>query len=426
MEYQSVIDVLYSRISDHLHRELIPFWRERGVDTDFGGYFTCFNRLGELDQTDTDKYLVSQARMIWGFSMFLEHFPNDEVIKAALGMGVDFLTTYFWDEEYGGWFWRVERNGGLVDNGKVVYGQTFAIYALSRYYLATGDERGLEFADRTFQLLDRYCADIARGGYYENLEVDWSLSEPGFHGGDRKTLDTHMHLVECYTTLYQASNCTIHDRRLGEVVDLILTRMIDKESGCGLSQFDLSFKPIPELALRRYWDAERKRVLPEGIARLTSYGHNLELAWLLHEAFGVQEKSVEEICPVIRRLVDHTLEYGIDWNHGGIYRAGPCQGPALIKDKEWWQHSEALVGLIDAYALLGDQKYLDAFQEVWSFVTEYLIDSELGEWRTLVSETGEVVEADLGNTWKSCYHTGRAMDETLKRLDLILAKKSVA
>ena len=63
---------------------------------------------------------------------------------------------------------------------------------------------------RTFDLLQKYCADTHYGGYYENVNRDWSPEEGGFAGGDRKGLDTHMHLMESFTTLYAASGkrCT--------------------------------------------------------------------------------------------------------------------------------------------------------------------------------------------------------------------------
>lgn len=85
---------------------------------------------------------------------------------------MDWIITHFWDDNYGGWFWKINADGSQLDNGKVVYGQSFAIYALTEYYLATRDERGLQFASLTFDLLQIHCADTLHGGYFENLEAD--------------------------------------------------------------------------------------------------------------------------------------------------------------------------------------------------------------------------------------------------------------
>ena len=63
----------------------------------------------------------------------------------------------------------------MIDAGKLVYLQSFVIYALAEYPMATGDPRGLEYAKKTFNLLQKYCADTYRGGYYENLERNWTI-----------------------------------------------------------------------------------------------------------------------------------------------------------------------------------------------------------------------------------------------------------
>jgi mannose/cellobiose epimerase-like protein (N-acyl-D-glucosamine 2-epimerase family) len=70
---------------------------------------------------------------------------------------------------------------------------------------------------------------------------------------------------------------------------------------------------------------------------------------------------------VIRRLVDHALQYGIDRINRGVFRDGPDDGPAVMRDKEWWQHTESMVGLMDGYILLKDERYLDVFEKVWEF-----------------------------------------------------------
>ncbi len=408
------------RISNHFAEGIVPFWTQRGIDHQYGGYLTDYDGDGRWLAGDTSKYIVTQTRLIWAFSLFHQRFPADPRYVQAARQGVDFFIDHFWDHQYGGWFWKVLRDGALVDPGKVVYAQSFAIYALAQYYLATGEQRGLDYANQTFDLLQQYCVDTARGGYYENLEPDWRLSEPGFHAGDRKSLDIHMHLLECFTMLYQASGMEIHHRRLEEVIQVITAHMIHPEAGCGLNQFALDFNPIPPIAIRRTWNAEREGELAEGGSDTTSYGHNLELAWLISQARQVMGLPPETYRDVIQRLVQHALLYGIDWDKGGVYRDGPYEGAAIVLDKEWWQHSEALVGLLEGYFLLGDERCLDAFELVWSFSENYFINHELGEWRTLLTQDGGLIDANLGNPWKACYHSGRAMDECIKRLAIIL------
>jgi mannobiose 2-epimerase len=400
----------------HLEDGIIPFWLKNGIDKECGGYLTCFDETGK-PSGDTDKYIVTQTRMIWGFSALSRMYPENKEYADAAEQGVRFFIKNFWDTEYGGWFWKTNRGGAVLDTGKVVYGQSFAIYALSEYTLASGDPEGLRYAGLTFDLLQKYCADNFFGGYYENLERDWTISEPGFAAGDRKSLDVHMHLMEAFTVLSQCSGKEIHRRKLSEVIGIILNRMVDKKSGCGLNQFSADFTPIPAIDIRRTWNAERETGQTVSVPTdTTSYGHNVELSWLLNRAAEVLDKPFAHYNEVTRRLVDHSLKYGFDYELGGVYRDGRHEGAALVDDKEWWQNSEVLVGYLDAYEKLGDEKYFDAFAKTWEFDKKYFINAEVGEWFQLLDKKGNVLTGSIGNPWKAFYHSGRSVMECIVRL----------
>ena len=406
-------------IRKNLEEGIIPFWLEKGIDKEYGGYLTCFDEQGN-PTGDTDKYIVTQTRMIWGLAAMYEEYP-DEALKAAAKQGYDFFVKYFWDKENEGWFWKVKRDGTLIDDGKVVYGEGFAVYALAMYGKVFGDKEAIEYASRTFDLLQIYCADTLRGGYFENLEPDWTISEPGFAAGDRKSLDIHMHLMEAFTVLADATGKEIHKRKLQECIDIILTHMVNHEYGCGLNQFDINFKPIPAINIRRTWNAERATgEVVETPTDTTSYGHNVELGWLLNRATDVLGFAPDYNNELIKKLDDHSLKYGFDYELGGVYRDGVHNGPALVYDKEWWQNCEVLVGYLDAYERTGDEKYFDAFYKTWQFDKKHFINWETGEWRQLLKKDGTPLVTDVGNPWKAIYHTGRAMLECKRRLEKII------
>ena len=274
----------------HLEKELIPFWTERAVDAQYGGFLCRFDQNGNLIENEAEKSIISQTRLIWGFSNFYR-YTKDPVHLQAARQGLDFFIEQFWDKKYGGWYWMTERNGTLLDGGKVIYGIAFAIYALSEYYLVSGDKRGLDYACKTFDVLQKYVVDVANGGYFENLEEDWRPCAGGAYAGDRKTLNTHMHIMEAFTTLYQASGLEIHKRRLEETIELILTKMIHPQSGCCLAQFDLTFNVIPSLSIYRSWDYERQGEPLDTPEEDTCYGHNVECGWLLVHAGDVLGKD---------------------------------------------------------------------------------------------------------------------------------------
>ena len=405
-----------AEIDDHLENGIIRFWLEHGIDRTHGGYLTGFSEDGS-PSNQTDKYVVTQTRMIWGFSNFYRAFPGNTKLRDAAKQGVDFFLEHFWDADNGGVHWSVARDGSPIDTAKLAYGQSFAIYALSEHYLATADSRSLECAEAIFDLLQKYAADTYNGGYFENLESDWKIAPGGAAAGDRKSLDLHMHLMEAYTTLYRCSNKEVHARKLEEVIKIILNKMVSKQEGCGLNQFDTQFNSLPAINIDRTWNAERETsevvVSPTDT---TSYGHNIELLWLLNRAGEVLGKPADFYDDAGRRLAEHALMYGVDPEFGGVYRDGPHAGPAIVQDKEWWQNCEAMVGFLDAFEHFGDDRYLEAFLGIWSFAKENFINHQVGEWRQLLGRQGNVICGDIGNPWKAIYHTGRAMLECTQRL----------
>jgi mannobiose 2-epimerase len=293
---------------------------------------------------------------------------------------------------------------------------------MAEYTLGTRDSRGLEYAARSFDLLQKYCADTRWGGYYENLERDWTPSAPGFHAGDRKSLDTHMHLMEAFTMLFAASGEEIHRRKLLEIIDLIANRMLDAQNRCGLNQFDLSFQPIPAIAIRRTFNAERVGEAPAKPIETTSFGHNVELVWLMNLALDTAGCPDNSHRPILQALLDQAVEVGVDWEYGGVYRDGLRGGKAIVLEKEFWQNSESLVGFLDGYLRFGERRYFEAFRNIWEFVKTHMIQPEAGEWRMLLSREGAPLVTDLANEWKVAYHTGRAMLECENRLAKILQK----
>lgn len=410
------LSALRTQIDDHLNYGIIPFWSQRALDHQYGGYLTNFDGNGQPLETP-EKYLNTQCRLLWWFSTLHRHRPDIKDSATLAAAGLDFLVNHFWDDTHGGWYWKVKREGERLDDGKIVYGQSFAIFALAEYYLATHDKRALDYACRTFDLLKINASDSLHGGFLENLNADWTPEGPGFEGGDRKSLDTHMHLMESFTVLAQASGQQVHRRCLQEVIDLICQRMIDASTGCGLNQFDVAWQSIPALAIKRTWNAERFGEQPALPTQTTSYGHNVELAWLLHRAVLVAGADLTTYQPIIERLLLHAIEHGLDRSRGGVYRDGlRATGEPIVLEKEFWQNAEVLVGFLDGYELLGNTACLEAFQNVWTFARNHMIIPDVGEWRTLLAVDGAVMDGNIGNPWKVSYHTGRAMLECSQRL----------
>ena len=407
----------------YLTGSLLPFWVERSPDREAGGFLTYFDRDGR-PTGETSKTFLMQIRMLYTLASAHRAGYGEGKCAELAALGAEFIMQHYWDQEHEGWNWIADRYGHPTQRSKIGYGQCFAMYAFSEYYLATGDMMGREAAEQTYAAVCKHMADTRHGGYFEIMRPDWQPERPGKYGGDRKSLDVHMHMMEALTSLYEMTGLATHRRRLLEVIDLILSRMLRPESGTGYIQFAPDFQPLPAILFEVEWG--RDAAPEDGLARplaYTSYGHNVEFAWLLLHAADVLGQPRETYAEVVRKTFDHTVMYGIDRTYGGVYVEGPWDAPTTVTEKQFWQQAELLVGMLDAYLLLGDAAYWEAFENVYGFVFDRFVNMQAGgEWYERLDRQGNVVDDALGHAWKISYHTVRSIIQSIKRLELLLSQ----
>ncbi len=413
---------LMQEVQQHLLNELIPFWLSHGVDDAYGGFLTYFDSKGN-PTGETLKTLVCQTRMIYSTSAAHRAGLGDGKFADIARQGVDFLFDHFWDDTHTGWYWTCQQDGTPENRSKLTYGQSFAIYGLSEYAMATGDPRGLEMAEETYKSLTTLAADGTHGGFLEFLEEDWRPKRPGVYGGDRKSFDVHMHLMEAFTNLHEASGNALYKQDAEYVIDLLFEHIIHQEHGTGVAQFALDWTPLRQIIFRDVWGSDRDAEDDEGRPlNNTSFGHNVEFGWLLKHSVDILGLEPDRFKPRLRPLYDHCHAYGIDWERGGVYCEGPHDGPARERNKEFWQQAETMVGMLDALLVFGDSKYLDAYENVHRFVMDRVINHRVGEWYPLFDANNNRVWDYLGHAWKINYHTVRAMIECERRLSRLIAQ----
>jgi len=417
MPDRAEIAEILSRTESYLTAALLPFWIERAPDRQAGGFLTYFDRDGK-PTGETTKTFLMQIRMLYTMASAQRAGYGAGRCAELAEMGADFLLDHYWDDANEGWIWIADRWGKPTYTGKIGYGQCFGMYAMSEYFLATGDPRGREAAERTYAAVAKHMADTRHGGYFEIMQPDWQPQHGGAYGGDRKSFDVHMHMMEALTNLYEMTGSATHRRRLLEVIDLILARMLHPRYGTGYMQFALDFTPLPAIQFAVEWGSDEE---PEdGVARplqTTSYGHNVEFAWLLLHAADVLGQPRSTYAEVVRKICDHCVEFGIDREFGGVYIEGPFDVPPRNRHKQFWQQAETLVGMLDAYALFGEEKYWRAFRNVYDFVFSKFVNMPAGgEWYALLDRDGAVIWDYLGHAWKISYHTVRSMIQTIRRL----------
>jgi cellobiose epimerase len=385
-----------------LRENILGFWLPRTLDRRDGGYIINFGPRGEPNG-HTSKGAITQSRHLWLFSRAARAgYGEDDLLEAA-EHGYRFLRDRMWDQQYGGFFWEISGDGRKILRGKKhLVAQSYGVYAISEYALATGRQDVLEFAEAVFHLLDTKAHDAEYGGYREAFEQDWSPSpaRADHYMGlppKYKLLNTHMHVLEALSTFYRAAKLPLARERLLELITIQSDTFIWKGLGAAIPQFELDWRPVI---------TRRTRI---------SYGHDLENISLLADACEAAAVPVYPLLNMFRFSFAHAMKYGWDTRQGGFFESGKAGKPAEKRDKVWWVQAEALWSALLMYRLTGESQYLDVYLRTWQFTRTRQIDWQFGEWWERVDTRGRQ-KGDKGHIWKAGYHQGRAMIECLSLL----------
>lgn len=377
---------------------ILDFWLTHSVDTEQGGFVGEVTRSLEI-VPDAAKSLVLNTRMLWTFAAAYRLY-GDEAYLAIAERAYAYLNEHFADKMYGGFYWMLHANGSPLERKKQIYGQAFAIYAYTEYYRASGNEQALEAAINIFQLIEQHGYDPLYGGYIEALSEQWNettdFSLSGKDLNEKKSMNTHLHVMEAYTNLYRVWKSPELEQQLGKLITITMKHIVDRETG----HFKLFFDEA--------WHSQSHHI---------SYGHDIEGSWLLVEAAEVlgDQHILANARQIALQMADAVLAKGYD-DDGGLFNE--AEGEVIIDDhKDWWPQAEAVVGFYNAYQLTGKQQYRAAAERSWRFIEQYIVDKQYGEWHWSVRRDGTPSDnVQKISAWKCPYHNSRACFEMIERL----------
>ncbi len=386
-----------------LNENILPFWYPDCLDREDGGYRLNHDLQGKW-LGPAPKALVTQARTVWFFSRLAgSRYGKPEYVDAARH-GFRFLRDRMWDAEQGGFYWLVDSPGEKVlDSDKHLYGQAFALYALSEYFSVSQDEEALKLAHRLFELVDLHAHDAVYGGYHESFRRDWTPIEnaESSHIGtpnNTKSMNTHLHLMEAWARFYTVSREPLVRERLRELIMILSNAVVRKKVGACTDQYQRNWLPLTG---------------PE--KEVVSYGHDIENVWLLMEAADSAAVSDGPLLDLYVTLFGYALAHGYDQDQGGFFHTGAFGTPALDRRKSWWVQAEGLVSALKMYRRTDDPAYAKVFEQTLDWIVNHQVDWDHGEWFSWIGPDGEPsgMKAD---PWKGPYHDGRAVLECLELL----------
>ena len=394
---------IISLLKEEPHRVLttniLPYWMDNMVDRERGGFYGRITGTGQT-VPEADKGAILNCRILWTFSAAYRLLKKAEYLDVAT-RAKRYIIDHFYDEEQGGVYWSLDYKGRPLSTKKQIYALGFAIYGLSEYHRATGDDEALTYAIRLFESIEIHSFDPLKNGYYEAFDRQWNeiadmrLSDKD--ANERKTMNTHLHILEPYTNLYRVWK----DERLKEQLYNLVHLFTDKIWNPSTGHLQLFFN--------NDWESQYN---------LFSYGHDIEASWLIHEAaleLG-DKRLLEKVEPIIIQIARAAAE-GLLPDGSMIYERNLDTGH-LYKDRHWWVQAEAVVGYLNLYQHFGDEEALDKALNCWLFTRDHLVDNTHGEWFWSITEAGVVNHTDdKAGFWKCPYHNGRMCMEIEERFN---------
>ena len=383
----------YKKLKKELDIELkniLSYWIDNTIDKEFGGFLgkrDHFNKVVEK----ASKGVILNTRILWSFSAATNHLKTD-TYKDVCDRSFKYLKDFFNDKINKGVYWEVDYLGNPINKRKQVYAQSFTIYALSEYYLFSKNEEAKTWAIELFNQLEKYAKDSVNEGYFEAFNQDWSpiedmrLSDKDMNAS--KTMNTHLHVLEAYTSLLKIYDNNELKASLKMLVKVFLEKFLNTKN-----HYELFFDDN--------WNL---------LSNSVSYGHDIEAAWLVIDAAKLIDDSEllhlsEEVAV---KVADTFLLEAID-KEGAVINEKNLTTNHIDTDRHWWPQVEALVGLKYANDLKSDEKYISSSLKIWDFTKKNLIDYKNGEWFFRVDEKGNVYKSeDKVSMWKAPYHTSRA------------------
>ncbi len=390
-----------SRLKAEMQTELdhlLRWWSNHMIDEQHGGYYGRMDHDGRLFPF-ADKSIIMHSRILWSFAAAANLTATPSYQDHA-HYAYEYISQHFIDQQYGGVYWMLDFQGEVINARKQIYAQAFTIYALAEYYELTGFSAVLQQALTLFDRIEKHSLDAKFGGYFEAFGRHWEpiadLRLSTKDANDAKTMNTHLHVLEAYTTLYRVSQHPRVGEALKKLVDCFMKRFIALDTGHLLLFFD------------EEWRAKSKVV---------SFGHDIEASWLITEAIDqfadpVLDKSAKDWTLALARI---TKERGLDPT-GGLNNEQKANGKTDT-DKHWWPQAEAVIGFWNAWELSGEASFQKLACDIWNFIQKEIKDAAGGEWVWGRRKDGSLLlEEDKAGPWKAPYHNGRMCIEMIRRL----------
>ncbi|WP_374164740.1 AGE family epimerase/isomerase [Arcticibacter sp. MXS-1] len=339
---------------------------------------------------DTDKFMWLQGRQIWMFSMLYNNVEKRQEWLDMAEHGARFLQQYGRDSQ-GNWYFSLNREGKPLVQPYNIFSDCFAALGFGALSKASANNSYAEIARSTFENILKRSS---------NTKGQYNKIYPGTR--DLKNFALPMILSNLSQEIEDTLDRSVVDGLVKEIVHEVM---------------DIFYRPDLGVIL--------ENVYPDGSfcdsfeGRVVNPGHNLEAIWFLLD-IAVRQNDEMLIQRLVKIALD-VIEYGWDKQYGGIFYFMDVKGAPVQQlewdQKLWWVHVEALVCMAKAYQLTGDNRCKEWFERLHEYTWKHFRDEQYGEWFGYLNRRGEVLLELKGGKWKGCFHVPRGLYQLWQTLN---------
>ena len=348
---------------------------------------------------DSTKSVWFQGRAGFIFAYAYNNIKNDEEYLSASKSCIDFIEKHCFDTD-GRMFFEVTADGKPLRKRRYVFSECFAIIAMAEYAKATGESA---YAQKALNLFKDVLRFLNTPG----------LLEPKYLPAQQTIGHSiTMILINTASVVRSVISDSILDKRIDESIEMLKKYFMHPE-----------YKALLEMV------TPKGELIDTINGRVINPGHCIETAWfLLEEAKhrGWDSGKGKEIKEMALQILDWSWDWGWDEEFGGIINFRDCKSfppQDYSQDmKFWWPQTEGIIATLYAYEATGDEKYLDMFKKVNDWTYKHFPDKEFSEWYGYLHRDGTVAQPAKGNLFKGPFHIPRMLIMSQLIIDNILQK----
>ena len=374
--WRAELTPLRDRLNRWLTQCAYPRWAQYGVDPRDGGFFEALSQRGR--GIDSPRRARVHPRQIHAFAQARRFGWRGDAFE-LVRRGIDYFTVRYRRPD--GLFRTLVDAGGMpLDERALLYDQAFALLGYA----------GAAVTLTAPAIFERRALEL-RGVIESRLGANGGGFHSGEGAGERRESNPHMHLLEACLTWAQAGKDGGWSAWAKDLIDLALSRFIDRETGALREFFSPCWEPAPGM---------------EG--RIIEPGHQFEWAFLMLKSPWGRAETVERAALRLIAAGERGVRNGVAVN-------------SLLDDftvhdsnARLWPQTERLKAALLAARVTGETSYGSMACAAASSLLHYLSTPVSGLWFDLQLPDGRLVDSPApASTLYHLVEAIAALDESL-------------